>query len=198
MEGSRNGEDWLAYEFRYKPGSDLARPPPVVAPHQPRLDWQLWFAALGTYGTSPYFVHLAAKLLVGEPDVLALLDTERLPFPPGRPPRWVRATLYVYDFAPRDRRLGQGQWWTRRRVAEYFPPVDLANGSLRDAVRRFGWGELPSEPIREPELRSPDGPPLAATLALGAVFAVIEGALDAAHREDMRQPPPPTTHEKAE
>ena len=45
FEGSDDGTKWEEYEFRCKPG-DLRRPPPWVAPHQPRLDWQMWFAAL--------------------------------------------------------------------------------------------------------------------------------------------------------
>ena len=52
VEGSNDGQTWQAYEFKYKPG-DLARRPPWVAPYQPRLDWQMWFAALGRYQENP-------------------------------------------------------------------------------------------------------------------------------------------------
>ena len=49
----------------YKPGN-LSRPPPVVAPHQPRLDWQMWFAALGPHTHSPWFTSLVLRLLQGK------------------------------------------------------------------------------------------------------------------------------------
>jgi lipase maturation factor len=48
LEGTIDGREWKEYEFKYKAGS-VERRPPVVAPHQPRLDWQMWFAALGTW-----------------------------------------------------------------------------------------------------------------------------------------------------
>ena len=90
IEGSDDGEEWREYGFRYKPG-DVTRAPRWVAPHQPRLDWQMWFAALGyPPGWFPRFV---VRLLEGSPEVLALL--ERNPFP-ARPPRFVRALLYDY------------------------------------------------------------------------------------------------------
>ena len=44
--GSADGIEWLPYEFKFKAG-DLSRPPGWVAPYHPRLDWQMWFAALG-------------------------------------------------------------------------------------------------------------------------------------------------------
>lgn len=112
LEGSNDGEHWTAYEFRYKPGS-LRRGPPWVAPHQPRLDWQMWFAALGTARDNPWFANLVVRLLQGSPDVLALL--EKNPFPAG-PPRYIRAGIYEYKFSP-------AKWWMRERKGEYFPPV---------------------------------------------------------------------------
>lgn len=42
------GGPWWEVPFAYKPGN-VSRAPPLVAPHQPRLDWQMWFAALGNY-----------------------------------------------------------------------------------------------------------------------------------------------------
>lgn len=51
-------------EFMYKPGN-VSRPPPVVVPHQPRLDWQMWFAALGPHTHSPWFTSLVLCLLQG-------------------------------------------------------------------------------------------------------------------------------------
>ena len=56
----------MPLEFAYKPGA-VARPAPLVAPHQPRLDWQMWFAALGSYQGAPWLVHFVDKLLEGSP-----------------------------------------------------------------------------------------------------------------------------------
>ena len=116
VEGSDDGERWLAYEFKYKPG-DVRRPPPVVAPHQPRLDWQMWFAALGSSREAPWFESFCQRLLEGSPDVLRLLDRD--PFG-GRPPRYVRALLYQYHFADRATHRRDGSWWTRELIGEYM------------------------------------------------------------------------------
>jgi lipase maturation factor 1 len=95
VEGSNDGQNWLPYEFKAKAG-DLSRPPVWVAPHQPRLDWQMWFAALeGTPYAEGWFPTFAQRLLQGSPEVLALLDKN--PFP-DKPPRFIRAQLYSYHF----------------------------------------------------------------------------------------------------
>ena len=112
VEGSDDGVDWRAYEFRYKPG-DVSRPPPWVAPHQPRLDWQMWFAALSPVDAVPWFEPFCRRLLEGSPEVRSLLA--RNPFP-DRPPRYVRAQLYRYRF-------GDRTWWTRERIGMYSPTL---------------------------------------------------------------------------
>src|SRR5207253_11057420 len=94
IEGSADGIDWLPYEFKWKPG-DVMRAPGWCAPHQPRLDWQMWFAALGSYRQNPWFVQTVVSLLHGKAEVAALF--ERNPFP-QTPPRYVRATFYRYRF----------------------------------------------------------------------------------------------------
>jgi lipase maturation factor 1 len=121
LEGSADGIDWRAYEFKWKPG-DLNRPPPWVAPHQPRLDWQMWFAALGTYRQNPWFVRLAVKLLENNPSVTGLLAHN--PFP-NEPPRYIRATLYDYHFTSWDEHKATGAWWKRERQGEYLPAISL-------------------------------------------------------------------------
>lgn len=124
VEGSDDGETWLAYEFPYKPG-DLDRPPPFVAPHQPRLDWQMWFAALrGSYRNADWTVSFARRLLDGKPDVLALLATN--PFPDA-PPRYIRMQIMEYGFTDAETRAETGHWWTRGEAREYLPPVSLEN-----------------------------------------------------------------------
>jgi len=81
VEGSQDGMTWVEYEFKHKPG-DLKRGPQFVEPHQPRLDWQMWFAALGDYRQNPWFVNFCVRLLQGSPEVLKLL--EHNPFPAQR------------------------------------------------------------------------------------------------------------------
>ena len=118
VEGSDDGETWRAYEFRYKPG-DLGRRPGFVAPHQPRLDWQMWFAALGGCDQSPWLQRLFQRLREGSPPVLGLLGSN--PFP-DRPPRYVRALLYDYHFADLATHRRTGEWWQRRLEGEFCSP----------------------------------------------------------------------------
>ena len=121
VEGSNDGQTWLEYGFRYKPG-DLKRAPVWVQPHQPRLDWQMWFAALNGYQSQPWFVNFMVRLLEGSPDVLTLLAVN--PFP-SSPPRFVRARLYDYQFTTLAERRATGNWWRREPQGEYFPLVSL-------------------------------------------------------------------------
>ena len=119
IEGSNDGEHWLPYEFKWKPG-DVNRRPGLVAPFQPRLDWQMWFAALGDVRENPWFVSLLARLLQGSPDVLNLMGSN--PFPDA-PPRYIRASLYDYQFT----RSGDhtGAWWKRKYIGPYCPVLSL-------------------------------------------------------------------------
>jgi predicted DCC family thiol-disulfide oxidoreductase YuxK len=118
VEGSDDGVQWREYEFRYKPG-DVEHRPPWNIPHQPRLDWQMWFAALDDAQREPWFSRFLERLLENEPSVTALL--ERNPFP-DKPPTYVRAELYEYTYADgRD----AGRWWDRRLAGLYFPKARL-------------------------------------------------------------------------
>lgn len=121
IEGSNNGRTWLAYEFKYKPG-DVKRAPPWVEPHQPRLDWQMWFAALGSYQQNQWFVNFCVRLLQGSEDVIDLI--EKNPFP-NNPPRSVRALLYEYHFTDFTRRQNTGEWWRRDLKGLYMPAISL-------------------------------------------------------------------------
>ena len=136
VEGSDDGVEWKAYEFKYKAG-DMNRRPPWVAPHQPRLDWQMWFAALGEYAREPWFQSFCVKLLQGSSDVLGLL--ERNPFP-QHAPRYVRGELYRYRFSstnppkggshpPAESGAATGAWWTGERLGSYSPVLSLRNAS---------------------------------------------------------------------
>jgi hypothetical protein len=121
VQGSNDGQDWQNYEFKYKPG-DTHRRPQFVAPHQPRLDWQMWFAALGTYRENPWFLQLCGRLLQGSPEVLALLKTN--PFP-NAPPKYIRAMRYEYHFTDVTTRRATGEWWGRELKGEYLPVLSL-------------------------------------------------------------------------
>ena len=121
IEGSNDGVTWRPYEFKYKPG-DLARRPPWVAPHQPRLDWQMWFAALGDYRSAPWILHFMQRLLEGSPDVLRLLRNN--PFP-NSPPHYLHALLYQYHFTTPEEKRRTGHWWQRELKGEYVPAISL-------------------------------------------------------------------------
>ena len=115
IEGSGDGQHWSAYEFRYKPG-DVHRPPEFVAPYHPRLDWQMWFAALDPNGNRQLLSSLGAGLKAGAPEILALMG--RNPFP-GSPPKSIRAIVYDYHFSTARERAATGAWWTRTPLAEF-------------------------------------------------------------------------------
>ena len=122
VEGSNDRITWEAYQFRWKPGN-LKKAPKWVAPHQPRLDWQMWFAALrGSYRNTPWFTHFIGALLQGKPEVLQLLSEN--PFPEA-PPRYVRAVLYDYHFTDITTKQSEGTWWSREREGLYCPAVSL-------------------------------------------------------------------------
>lgn len=121
VEGSMDGRTWRAYEFKHKPGN-LKRPPTWVAPHQPRLDWQMWFAALSDYRSNPWFVNFIVRLLQGSQPVLSLLAGN--PFP-DEPPTYIRALLYDYHFTDWQTRNKTGQWWQRSLIGIYFPSASL-------------------------------------------------------------------------
>jgi hypothetical protein len=121
IEGSNDGRNWQPYIFRYKAGP-LNRAPGWVAPFQPRLDWQMWFAALSGYRDNPWFVRFLLQLLQGSRPVLALL--ERDPFG-GVPPRHIRAMVYEYRFTSIEELRRTGNWWKRELKGAYFPPVSL-------------------------------------------------------------------------
>lgn len=117
IQGSMDGLNWKSYRFKYKPGP-IDRPPPFVSPYMPRLDWQMWFAALGDVNQNPWLLHLMARLFDAEPDVLALLEDD--PFDGGKP-RFLRAMIDDYRFTtfadPAD------DWWKREPRGIYVPEI---------------------------------------------------------------------------
>jgi hypothetical protein len=126
---------WREYQFKGKP-TDPMRRPPQIAPYHLRLDWLMWFAAMGQYTEHPWFVNFAAKLLQGDGAVLSLLQSN--PFP-GAPPRYVRARLYEYHFTTPQERSQTKAWWKRTLVGQWFPEVSLDNPGLRRILEQEGW-----------------------------------------------------------
>ena len=122
--------EWREYNFHYKPGN-LSTAPSFLAPHQPRLDWQLWFAALSTYQHTPWVIQLINRLLQNESSVLALLtDT-----PPQ--PVYIRASHYLYHFTSEGT-----DWWSRDNQEEFVPPLSVDHKTVRDFLKEKGlWVE---------------------------------------------------------
>jgi hypothetical protein len=136
FEGTTDAElshrtQWKAYEFRCKPG-DPNRRPCWMSPYHYRIDWQIWFAAMTNPEGAPWTLHFVWKLLHGDKGTLSLLAAD--PFPDA-PPRFVRATLYRYRFAP----LGQKAWWERERLREWLPPLSVDDPRLRRFLVGYGW-----------------------------------------------------------
>jgi hypothetical protein len=117
IEGSSDGVDWRPYELRYAPG-DVGRAPPFVAPHQPRVDFQMWFLLLGNRRLAPWFETLLDRLR-REPAVVAPLFA-RNPFPDS-PPRFVRVAVYRYHFTDAATRARTGAWWARQAEGATAP-----------------------------------------------------------------------------
>jgi len=115
IEGSNDETTWAAYEFKYKPGV-LTKPLSWNIPHQPRLDWQMWFAALGDERRNAWLLRFMEKLRDGSEPVLSLLHHN--PFP-EHPPRYLRASLYRYYFAKPEVRSATGQVWQREFMGVY-------------------------------------------------------------------------------
>ncbi|XP_018519395.1 lipase maturation factor 2a [Lates calcarifer] len=139
IEGSNDGVTWTEIEFMYKPGN-MSAPPPVVTPHQPRLDWQMWFAALGTHTQAPWFTSLMYRLLQGKRDVIELIQTDVSKYPfHEQPPAYLRAHRYKYWFTET---MADGsypqRWWRRVYDEEFYPTVHLGNTVLESMLNQFG------------------------------------------------------------
>jgi hypothetical protein len=134
VEGSTDGHEWQAYEFEYKPG-DLTRRPVFTTPHMPRLDWQMWFAALGSWRQDRWFLAFCQRLLEGSPSVTALLARD--PFA-AAPPRHLRAQVYQYRFTTSAERRRSGDWWARTLEGRYVPTLTLVDGRLSIASDAAG------------------------------------------------------------
>jgi lipase maturation factor 1 len=121
IQGSNDGQLWKDYEFKYKPG-DVSVAPKFMTPHMPRLDWQMWFAALGKARNNRWFLFFVRHLLQGNETVLQLLSHN--PFP-DKAPRYIRALRYDYRFTDLEKKNKQGEWWQRTPNGTYMPQQSL-------------------------------------------------------------------------
>jgi lipase maturation factor 1 len=128
FQGSNDGTNWLAYRFRFKP-QELDKAPGIYAPYQPRFDWNLWFASLGSWQDYPIVPRTEVKLLENDSDVLRLFNGG--PFS-TQPPREIRAVLWQYWFTSVEEKRATGRWWRREFVGLYAPTLERgADGSIR-------------------------------------------------------------------
>ncbi len=118
IEGSADSVTWTEYAFPWKAG-DLSRAPGFVQPHMPRLDWQMWFAALDPQRQAHWLFALVDRLFENNPAALGLLDGN--PFP-GEPPDHIRLALYRYRFTT-PREGADGSWWTRELTGYLTEPI---------------------------------------------------------------------------
>lgn len=141
FQGSNDGEHWVAYPFRYKPQA-LNERPGIYAPYQPRFDWNLWFASLGSWRQYPIVPRTEMLLLDNNQDVLGLFADH--PFA-GQPPRLVRAVLWQYWFSSREEKRREGIWWKRQLLGTYAPTLtklsDGRFGIVEDPTLGRGIGE---------------------------------------------------------
>jgi hypothetical protein len=132
FQGSNDGEQWVPYSFRYKPDA-LNEAPGIYAPYQPRFDWNLWFASLGTWRDNMFVASTEERLLNNDNDVLSLFQSN--PFPQA-PPKQVRAVIWQYWFTSIAEKHRTGNWWRREYLGTYAPTLERdANGKL--AVREW-------------------------------------------------------------
>jgi hypothetical protein len=127
FQGSRDGQTWRSYPFKYKP-QDPRVPPGIYAPYQPRFEWNLWFASLGSWREYRWVVRTEARLLEGSSSVLSLFAKD--PFD-GTPPNRVRAVAWQYWFTDIETHHATGEWWRREEIGLYCPPlVHERDGSI--------------------------------------------------------------------
>jgi hypothetical protein len=130
---TNNKANWKPYIYKGLPVL-LNQCPPQIAPYQLHFDWQMWFASMSTADQYPWTYNLVWKLLHNDPGAVSLFAAN--PFP-NKPPKYIRAVLYRYHFAPGGN--PQGLWWTREELGEWIPVVSVDNQQLVGFLKAEGW-----------------------------------------------------------
>ena len=128
FQGSNDGQNWATYPFLYKP-QDPGKAPGIYAPYQPRFDWNLWFASLGSWREYPIVGNTEVRLIDNNKDVLALFAGD--PFATA-PPKQIRAVLWQYWFTTLSEKRATGMWWRRQLLGLYAPRLEREpDGSIK-------------------------------------------------------------------
>ena len=125
--------NWKPYPYKGLPVYLDSRAP-QIAPYQLRLDWQLWFASMSSPDEYPWTLNLVSKLLHNDPLALSLFAGN--PFP-EKPPKFIRAVLYRYQFAAPGN--PQGRWWNRDRISDWLPALSANDPRLLESLKGGGW-----------------------------------------------------------
>jgi hypothetical protein len=121
---------WQEYHFKAKPGA-LNKRPPIIAPYHLRLDWLMWFLpfsvmvtpeGIHVYQYEDWFIRFVQKILEGDVQTLKLLKS--YPFK-DRPPKYLRASFYLYQFTNAEEFSKTGNYWKRTFIDYYLPPISL-------------------------------------------------------------------------
>jgi lipase maturation factor 1 len=140
FQGSNDGQNWTPYRFRYKPQA-VNEGPGIYAPYQPRFDWNLWFASLGSWRSNLFVPKTEVRLLENDRDVLGLFAGN--PFAQA-PPKQVRAVLWQYWFTTMAEKRATGNWWRRQLIGVYAPTLERRPDGKIDVV------EMPPEASPQP------------------------------------------------
>ncbi|KAG9280225.1 lipase maturation factor 2 [Astyanax mexicanus] len=211
IEGSTDKKSWTELSFMYKPDS-LTKIPPVVGPHQPRLDWLLWEAARGEHDQNPWFTGLVNSLLEGKADVVNLLQVDEAQYPFSQtPPTFIRARVYHYHFTQTAEDGTHPQaWWKRQYVREFFPVVQLGDQTLEGLLKEAGLKEkFPVQPISDSpvtqalsvlrgQVRGICGPLVLLTLfATVATILLLKSLFSRTHTSKGPKPRPSSSEHKS-
>jgi hypothetical protein len=132
-EDSTDNAHWQPYLYKGLPVA-LDKRPPQIAPYQLRLDWQMWFASMASAEEYPWTYNLVWKLLHNDAGTVGLFANN--PFA-AKPPRYIRAVLYRYRFAPPGN--PPGLFWNRERLGLWLPPMDVNDSQLNTVLNTYGW-----------------------------------------------------------
>lgn len=125
--------NWKPYLYKGLPVL-LDKRPPQIAPYHLRLDWQMWFASMSSPDQYPWTLHLEWKLLHNDAGAISLFANN--PFP-NRPPKYIKAVLYHYSFAPPG--SNSNLWWKRENLGYWIPPLSVNDPQFIAFLKYYGW-----------------------------------------------------------